>query len=104
MIVRQSGVSRPKLEDISVEEWSLGNVRIMHTLFEKSQLCGSAVKDYMAYTAKASELFRAFERTSILQFDREYRAMQAQHGFRWGTDIPHLHTSTPQTHGDGSCK
>ena len=36
------------------------------------------------------ELFRVYDRVSVLQYDREYRYKQACTNFRWGTDIQHL--------------
>lgn len=93
MLVRNVGNKRPKLEDVSIEEWALGNVRIMHELYAAGKLNSAcSLKDYMSYTAKICELFRAFDRSSVLQYDREYRHLQACHHFRWGCDVPHLHT------------
>lgn len=92
MLVRNVGNKRPKLEDVSIEEWTLGNVRIMHELYNDGKLSDCGLKDYMSYTAKICELFRAFDRPSVLQYDREYRLLQACHNFRWGCDVPHLHT------------
>ncbi len=83
---------KPSLQNIAVEDWTLANTRIMDALYTQGELCGNAVRDYMAYTAKVCELFRRYERVSVLQYDREYRCLQAQFQFRWGTDAPHLHT------------
>ena len=33
-----------------------------------------------------------FSLISVLLYDREYRRLQATMGFRWGTDVQHLHT------------
>ena len=101
-IVFRSATRKPKLQDITVEEWALANVRIMDEMYVKAELSGSAVRDYMAYTAKICELFRRYDRVTVLQYDREYRFLQARHRFRWGLDAPHLHTVhlRPKSVGD----
>ena len=83
---------KPKLQTISVEEWCLANTRIMDILLTTNQLNELTLKDYMCYTMKVCELFKCYQRPSVLQYDREYRHLQARHNFRWGTDCPHLHT------------
>ena len=60
---------------------SLGNIRIMHALYERAQLHVRFLTNYKAYTAKISELFRVFERVSVLECDREYRIMQLDIAF-----------------------
>ena len=87
--VHRSGAKRPKLANVAIEEWCLANTRIMDILVSESP---SILRDYMAYTMKVCELFKCYERPSVLQYDREYRYMQARQCFRWGTDAPHLHT------------
>ncbi len=72
-IVFPSATRKPKLQDITVEEWALANVRIMDEMYIKAELAGSAVRDYMAYTAKICKLFRRYDRVTVLQYDREYR-------------------------------
>ncbi len=83
---------RPKLQNIAVEEWCLANTRIMDMLINTRQLDGNTLRDYMCYTMKTCELFKHYQRPTVLQYDREYRHLQARHAFRWGTDCPHLHT------------
>ena len=53
---------------------------------------GEAVQDYLSYTVKIGQLAQRFDWLSVLLYDREYRALQATHNFRWGSDAPHLHT------------
>jgi hypothetical protein len=83
----RSGPARPKLEDVTVEQWALANTRIMDMLFNPVT---EVVRDYWAYTAKILRLFMVYDRVSVLQYDREYRLMQASNGFRWGTDWPFM--------------
>ena len=49
-IVFRSATRKPKLQDISIEEWALANVRTMDEMYVKSELSGSAGRDYMALT------------------------------------------------------
>ena len=90
LVQLKTGPRRPRIEDVSVADWSVANTRIMDKLFGDNVT--EEVRDYWSYTVKISELFRDFERVSVLLFDKEYRHLQAEKGFRWGTDIPHLHT------------
>ena len=91
----RAGPKRPKLQDVSIAQWRLANVRIMDKLLCDSGLQGAtASRHYMAYSAKIFEMFATFDRVSVLEYDRKYRMYQAAHGFPWGTDIPHLNTMT----------
>ena len=90
-MVLKSGAKRPPLDSVSVEEWALANTRIMNELMKDSDVF--CLSDYMAYTIKTCQLFKQFDRSSVLQFDREYRYLQSVYKFRWGTDTPHLHTT-----------
>ena len=47
--------------------------------------------DYLSYTAKTLQLVQRYEVASVWEHDRDYRKLQAQHGFRWGTDVSHLY-------------
>ena len=44
---------------------------------------------YLAYTAMIADLASRYEWSSILEFDRKYRELQAEHGFLWGTQHAH---------------
>ena len=88
-IIHRTAARKPKITEVSVEEWCLANTRIMDLLIAKSP---QVITDYMLHTMKVCELFKYYERLSVLQFDREYRHMQAHQWSSWGTDTPHLHT------------
>lgn len=84
---------RPQLQHITIEEWGLANASIMMEMLRTEELTGRAIFDYLAYTIKICELFRGYERTSVLSYDRQFRFLQAQHdSMRWATDALHLHT------------
>ena len=48
--------------------------------------------DYLSYTIKVYQLVQRYSLTLILLFDREYRKLQSNINFHWGTDVQHLHT------------
>ena len=90
-IVVKSGL-KPKLESVTLSQWSIANLAIMYKLMGEGRLVGQGVVDYLSYTTKIYQLTRRYENASVYFYDREYRKLQAAHNFRWGTDIPHLHT------------
>ena len=63
----------------------------MDKLFREGKLSATGLRDYMSHTIKICEYFRVFVNVSVLQYDKEYRLLQAQEGFRWGSDAPHLY-------------
>ena len=90
-IVVKSGV-KPKIETITLSQWSIANLVILYKLLGEGKLLDQGVIDYLSYTTKVYQLTQRYENVSVYLYDREYRKMQAAHNFRWGTDIPHLHT------------
>ena len=87
----KSGV-KPKIETITLSQWSIANLVILYKLLGEGKLLDQGVIDYLSYTTKVYQLTQRYENVSVYLYDREYRKMQAAHNFRWGTDIPHLHT------------
>ena len=90
-IIVKSGV-KPKLETITLSQWSIANLAIMYRLLGEGKLGDEGVIDYLSYNTKIYQLTQRYENVSVYFYDREYRKLQASHNFRWGTDIPHLHT------------
>ena len=74
------------LDKVSMAQWIEANTLIMN------QLLGQGVhpQAYMSYTVMVSQIAQKYEWPSVLLWDREYRKMQANLGFRWGTDQSHL--------------
>ncbi len=91
-VVIKSGPHKPKLEAVSPMQWSAANIRILLEMLTSGSLKQSSMFDYLAYTVKVSELADSYMWSSVLHFDRAYRQLQAQHGFRWGSDSTHLAT------------
>jgi hypothetical protein len=71
-------------------QWSAANVRILLELLREGTLQTQQIFDYLAYTVHISELAGVYKWVSVLQYDNAYRQRQAQEGFRWGADVPHL--------------
>lgn len=91
-IVVKSGPKRPKLENVTLCQWSVANLCILYKLSGEGKLQGPALLDYLSYNTKIYQLVQRFSLVSVLLYDREYRKLQASMGFRWGTDVQHLHT------------
>ena len=91
-VVVKTGPRRPKLETVTLAQWSVANLAILYRLVEGSKLHAGNILDYLSYTTKVCQLLQRYTLVSVLLYDREYRQLQARHGFRWGTDVPHFHT------------
>lgn len=91
-LVFKSGPVKPKLESVSICQWSMANLAILNKLLDTGVLKQEQTFDYLSYTTRIYQLFSTHDIVSVLFFDREYRRLQNQHGFRWGTDIPHMST------------
>ena len=86
MRLDMSGGKKVSLKDVSLFQWTEANTLIM------ARLVASGVKprDYMAYTVHISQLAQKYQWWSVLLYDRDYRQMQANKKFSWGTDFPAL--------------
>ena len=91
-IVVKSGPRKPKLENLTLSQWSIANLAILYKLSGENKLAGESMLDYLSYTTKVYQLVQRFSLPSVLLYDREYRKLQASMNFRWGTDVQHLHT------------
>ena len=91
-LVIKSGPKKPKLESLTLSQWSIANLAILYKLVNDGKLVGPSLMDYLSYTTKVYQLVQRFSLVSVLLYDREYRKLQGSMGFRWGTDVQHLHT------------
>lgn len=91
-VVVKSGPRKPKLENVTLSQWSVANLAILYRLVAESKLHAGNILDYLSYTTKICQLVQRYTLVSVLMYDREYRQLQARHSFRWGTDVPHFHT------------
>ena len=91
-IILRARRSKPKLRNISLSMWLAGNARIVHKLTNAGKLSGMAeIADYLSYTTKVAELLESHTLVSVVMYDNEYRKLQHQYGFRWGSDSQHVH-------------
>ena len=91
-LVIKSGLKKPKLESLTLSQWSVTNLAILYRLANEGKLGGSSLMDYLSYSTKVYQLVQRFSLASVMLYDREYRKLQGSMNFRWGTDVQHLHT------------
>ena len=91
-VIVKSGPRKPRLEGLTLCQWSVANLSILYKLVGENKLAGNSLMDYLSYTTKVYQLVQRYSLVSVLLFDREYRKLQSSMGFRWGTDVQHLHT------------
>ena len=54
-------------------------------------MAATSTLDYLSYTTRIYQLLQWYDQVSVYLYDCEYRRPQAQMGFRWGTEMNHLH-------------
>lgn len=91
-LVLTSSQRKPRLENITIQQWVIGSNRILFELISTNKLPQDRISDYLAYNVKVMELAQRFEWKSVLKYDDEYRYLQAAYSFRWGSDSQHFHT------------
>ena len=74
---------------IYIEEWGAANMRLINHLLCKGQLSRDETQFYLAYTTKIYEFAEKYDWNSVLNYDYNYRELQAEHKFKWGTFSPH---------------
>ena len=89
-VVLKSGPKKPKPENVTLAQWCVANNTILYRPVCESKLNPNNMLDYISYSTKICELVQRFTLVSVLLYDRNNRQLQAQNGFRWGTDVPHL--------------
>lgn len=65
-------------------------MRLLNALLTSGQLAHNHVEYYMAYTAYIFDMLDSCDWESILEFDCQYRELQAEFHFQWGTHAPQL--------------
>lgn len=79
---------------IYIDEWGAANMRVLNYLLSSGQIIREEVEYYLAYSTKIFEFAKNYEWNTILHFDFQYRELQAEHGFKWGTYCPHMEMQT----------
>lgn len=75
---------------ILVGEWGAANCRLMNALIERGDLLRDDIEYYLAYTTRIFEYSVKYEWNMVLDYDHQYREMQAQSGFQWGVAAPDM--------------
>ena len=75
---------------ITIDEWGAANCRVMHALLVKGTLRRDHVEYYLAYTAKIFEFAASYDWETVLDYDHQYRNIQAEHLFLWGVTPPDM--------------
>ena len=96
-VIFRSGPQKVKLENVTLAQWSVANLAILYKLAGEGKLHAGNILDYLSYTTKICQLAQKYSLISLWLYDREYRKLQASHDFRWGTEVPHLHSVHLQT-------
>ena len=96
-VIFRSGPQKVKLENVSLAQWSVANLAILHKLVGEGKLHAGNILDYLSYTTKICQLAQKNSLISLWLYDREYRKLQASLDLRWATDVPHLHSVHLQT-------
>ena len=65
-------------------------MRLLNHLLCTGQLPRADIVFYLAYTTKIYEFTEKYEWSSVLNYDYNYRELQAKHKFKWGTLSPHM--------------
>ena len=75
---------------IRMEEWVAANCRLMNYLLQTGALPRQDVEFYLAHTVNVMEYAERYSWESVLDFDHQYRELQAEHSFPWGTYPPYM--------------
>lgn len=89
-LVWRTGPKKPKLSSLTIPQWSVANLAIIARLQADGRLDDQGILDYLSYNTRIYQLLQRYEAVSVFLYDREYRKLQAQMGFRWGTEVTHL--------------
>ena len=63
---------------------------LINHLLCTGQLPRDEIEFYLAYTTKIYEFAEKYDWNSVLNYDYNYRELQAEHKFKWGTFSPHM--------------
>lgn len=81
-LVLSLGSKVPKLSSVTLEQYSIANIRIFYELLSSNRLLTlSDIRDYLSYSVKVYELTRKFTWESVLRYDDEYRVLQHVYGY-----------------------
>ena len=73
--IDKSRPKNPRLENMTLSEWSVANLAILYKLVGENKLQGPALMDYLSYTTKIYQLVQRYSLVSVMLLDREYRKL-----------------------------
>ena len=106
-LVWRTGPRKPKLSSLTIPQWSVANLAILSRLQDEGRLDATSTLDYLSYTTRIYQLLQRYDQVSVYLYDCEYRRLQTQMGFRWGTEVSHLQAvwlkeQGPRTNGSST--
>ena len=93
----RSGPQKVKLENVTLAPWSVAHLAILYELVGEGKLHAGNILNYLSYATEICQLAQKYSLISLWLYFREYRKLQASLDFRWGTEVPHLHSVHLQT-------
>jgi hypothetical protein len=82
--------SRPKLETVTPLQYMEAAIRIAREMVDKDGADLQRIMDYLGYVVKVANMGQRFQWKSVLNYDREYRRVQAESGFPFGADNSYM--------------
>ena len=64
-LVIKSGPTKPRLESLTLSQWSIANLAILYKLANEGKLLGASLMDYLSYSTKICQLVQRFSLVSI---------------------------------------
>ena len=99
MLSEKDKKERKSLENVTISQWNVANLKIMYILLSRGELnmqpCISGLgtlHEYLMYTSKVMEYAGQFPWKSVLRYDQAFRHKQANGQLCWKDDNQHLVT------------
>ena len=87
------GYVKPKLEQVSIQQYVIGSIRILNCLIQNRQIGDESIlQQYLAYLVKTMELATRYEWKSVLYYDDHFRQLQATYNIPWVFESHHMNT------------
>ena len=82
--------SKVPLSKIHMPQYMEAAMNIFRELIVIDKLPPDGVLGYISYMSKIAAFAEDFELTSVLEYDHQYRKLQSEQGFAWGSDSSYL--------------
>ena len=81
-VVLKSGPKKPKLENVSLAQWTIANLAILYKLNGEAKLTGDGILDYLSYTTKVCQLVQRYNLVSVLLYDSVLMSSDGEQMYR----------------------